>query len=92
MGMGHFTRIGPPDPRSPHTLGRLPFPRAPHAPSDGWRSRALPAPMADHPSVKVHDYGKDPRPGRKVGHVTATGDDLDEATYRARAGAAFFEG
>ena len=43
MGMGHFTRIGPPDPRSPHTLGRLPFPRAPHAPSDGWRSRALPA-------------------------------------------------
>jgi 5-(carboxyamino)imidazole ribonucleotide synthase len=48
--------------------------------------------MTHQPAVKVHDYGKDPRPGRKVGHVTATGDDLDEATYRARAGAAFFEG
>ena len=61
-------------------------------PEQGALAERLPALMADHPSVKVHDYGKDPRPGRKVGHVTATGDDLDEATYRARAGAAFFEG
>ncbi|MBD8702488.1 5-(carboxyamino)imidazole ribonucleotide synthase [Frigoribacterium sp. CFBP 13712] len=61
-------------------------------PEAGTLAERLPALMADHPSVKVHDYGKDPRPGRKVGHVTATGDDLDEATYRARAGAAFFEG
>lgn len=61
-------------------------------PEQGTLADRLPGLMADHPSVKVHDYGKDPRPGRKVGHVTATGDDLDEATYRARAGAAFFEG
>ncbi|MCJ0699767.1 5-(carboxyamino)imidazole ribonucleotide synthase [Frigoribacterium faeni] len=61
-------------------------------PEAGTLAERLPALMADHPSVKVHDYGKDPRPGRKVGHVTATGDDLDEATCRARAGAAFFEG
>jgi 5-(carboxyamino)imidazole ribonucleotide synthase len=47
--------------------------------------------MADQPEVKYHFYGKDPRPGRKVGHVTATGDDLDDAVFRARAAAAFFE-
>ncbi|KQO82451.1 MULTISPECIES: 5-(carboxyamino)imidazole ribonucleotide synthase [unclassified Frigoribacterium] len=61
-------------------------------PREGSLADRLPALMAHQPAVKVHDYGKDPRPGRKVGHVTATGDDLDEATYRARAGAAFFEG
>jgi 5-(carboxyamino)imidazole ribonucleotide synthase len=41
-----------------------------------------------HPTVKVHNYGKQPRPGRKVGHVTATGDDLDDVAYEARAAAA----
>jgi 5-(carboxyamino)imidazole ribonucleotide synthase len=61
-------------------------------PRQGTLADRLPALMTHQPAVKVHDYGKDPRPGRKVGHVTATGDDLDEATYRARAGAAFFEG
>jgi len=43
------------------------------------------------PTVKFHNYGKDPRPGRKVGHVTAGGEDLDEVVYRARAAAAFFQ-
>jgi 5-(carboxyamino)imidazole ribonucleotide synthase len=33
--------------------------------------------------VKIHLYGKQVRPGRKIGHVTALGDDL--ATTRARA-------
>jgi 5-(carboxyamino)imidazole ribonucleotide synthase len=42
------------------------------------------------PSVKVHNYGKSPRPGRKVGHVTAVGADLDDVTYRARAAAGYF--
>ncbi|MET1017450.1 MAG: 5-(carboxyamino)imidazole ribonucleotide synthase [Leifsonia flava] len=46
--------------------------------------------MSQHPSVKVHNYGKAPRPGRKVGHVTAVGDDLDDVTYQARAAAAHF--
>jgi 5-(carboxyamino)imidazole ribonucleotide synthase len=48
--------------------------------------------FAAQPTVKFHFYDKTPRPGRKVGHVTAGGDDLDEAAYRARAAAAFFEG
>jgi 5-(carboxyamino)imidazole ribonucleotide synthase len=48
--------------------------------------------MADQPTAKVHDYGKDPRPGRKVGHVTVSGDDLDDVVWRARAAASFFEG
>jgi 5-(carboxyamino)imidazole ribonucleotide synthase len=29
--------------------------------------------MAQHPSVKIHTYGKDARAGRKMGHVTAVG-------------------
>jgi 5-(carboxyamino)imidazole ribonucleotide synthase len=48
------------------------------------------AAMAEHPAAKVHTYGKSPRPGRKVGHVTVTGDDLDDAVYEARAAASFF--
>ena len=47
--------------------------------------------LAAQPTVKFHNYGKDPRPGRKVGHVTAGGEDLDDVVYRARAAAAFFE-
>jgi len=42
--------------------------------------------MAHWPDVKIHWYGKGQRPGRKLGHVTALGDDLD--AVRARAGAA----
>ena len=34
--------------------------------------------MRRWPQVKIHLYGKTWRPGRKVGHVTALGDDLDE--------------
>ncbi|MQY07303.1 5-(carboxyamino)imidazole ribonucleotide synthase [Actinomadura macrotermitis] len=40
--------------------------------------------MAHDPAVKVHFYGKDVRPGRKIGHVTALGDDLAEVRARAR--------
>jgi 5-(carboxyamino)imidazole ribonucleotide synthase len=43
------------------------------------------------PAVKFHSYGKQSRPGRKVGHVTATGAELDDVRARARAAAAFFE-
>jgi 5-(carboxyamino)imidazole ribonucleotide synthase len=42
--------------------------------------------LARWPEVKVHLYGKGWRLGRKVGHVTATGDEL--ATVRARVAAA----
>ncbi|MFP7759718.1 5-(carboxyamino)imidazole ribonucleotide synthase [Marisediminicola sp. LYQ85] len=54
---------------------------------DGALVDSYPVTFADQPSVKVHNYGKDPRPGRKVGHVTATGDDLDDVVWRARAAA-----
>jgi 5-(carboxyamino)imidazole ribonucleotide synthase len=43
--------------------------------------------MARWRDVKLHLYGKGFRPGRKVGHVTALGSDLDEVRSRARAAA-----
>ncbi len=48
--------------------------------------------MAHDPAVKVHFYGKDVRPGRKIGHVTALGDDLDEVLERARHAADYLAG
>lgn len=57
----------------------------------GTTENRYPAALADQPDVKLHFYGKEPRPGRKVGHVTAGGSELDEVVYRARAAAAFFE-
>ena len=48
--------------------------------------------MARDPQLKIHMYGKDVKPGRKVGHVTAYGDDLDEVRERARHAAAWFRG
>ncbi|HEX2513545.1 MAG TPA: 5-(carboxyamino)imidazole ribonucleotide synthase [Chloroflexota bacterium] len=44
---------------------------------------ALPQALAV-PGVHVHLYGKPARPGRKLGHVTATGDDAADARARAR--------
>lgn len=40
--------------------------------------------------VKLHNYGKEPRVGRKVGHVTATGTDVTDTSSRARAVAEIF--
>ena len=48
--------------------------------------------FARDPRLKVHLYGKAVRPGRKVGHVTAYGDDLDDVRTRARHAAAWFRG
>jgi 5-(carboxyamino)imidazole ribonucleotide synthase len=48
--------------------------------------------QARDPALRVHLYGKEVRPGRKVGHVTAYGDDLDDLLARARHAAAWFEG
>lgn len=44
------------------------------------------------PGVRIHLYGKTPRPGRKVGHVTVVGPDHADAVARARAAAAILEG
>lgn len=48
--------------------------------------------MARDPRLRVHLYGKELRPGRKVGHVNAYGDDLDDCLERARHAAAWFRG
>ncbi len=39
--------------------------------------------MAAEPGVKLHLYGKQTRPGRKIGHVTALGDDMADCRARA---------
>jgi 5-(carboxyamino)imidazole ribonucleotide synthase len=43
----------------------------------------LPHVMAADPDLRVHLYGKLVRPGRKVGHVTALGDDVEALRDRA---------
>ena len=48
--------------------------------------------MARDPALRIHLYGKTPRPGRKIGHVTALGTDLEQTRARARAGAAVLAG
>ncbi|RFA22616.1 5-(carboxyamino)imidazole ribonucleotide synthase [Subtercola boreus] len=57
-------------------------------PATGSLADQYPHALADQPTAKIHNYGKDPRPGRKVGHVTVTGDDLDTVVFQARAAAA----
>lgn len=52
----------------------------------------FPHAMARDPLLRVHLYGKDLRPGRKVGHVNAYGDDLEDCLERARHAAAWFRG
>ncbi len=79
--------LGDPSPKAPwsvmiNVLG---------GPAEGGLAARFPAAMAETPDVKIHTYGKDPRPGRKVGHVTATGNDLDDVAWRARAAAAHFD-
>lgn len=61
-----------------HETGRL-YDGYPHA-------------MARDPRLRVHLYGKGLRPGRKVGHVNAYGEDLDDCLERARHAAAWFAG
>jgi 5-(carboxyamino)imidazole ribonucleotide synthase len=45
--------------------------------------------MAHWPDVKLHWYGKGQRRGRKLGHVTALGDDVAEVRARAVAAARY---
>ncbi len=45
--------------------------------------------MAADPAVKLHLYGKSVRPGRKIGHVTALGDDMPGVRERAVRAAAY---
>ena len=43
--------------------------------------------FARDPALKIHLYGKEIRPNRKIGHVTALGDDLVDVRRRAAEGA-----
>ena len=45
--------------------------------------------MAADPGVKVHLYGKQVRPGRKIGHVTVLGDDVAGLRERAARAASY---
>ncbi|MFH8370882.1 5-(carboxyamino)imidazole ribonucleotide synthase [Streptomyces sp. NPDC018031] len=48
--------------------------------------------MARDPGLKIHMYGKDVKPGRKVGHVNTYGDDLAQVRERARHAADYLRG
>jgi 5-(carboxyamino)imidazole ribonucleotide synthase len=79
--------LGDPSPRAPLTVmvnvlgGDLPelYPAYRHL-------------MARDPALRVHVYGKQVRPGRKVGHVTVCGHDLDDLLDRGRHAAAYLRG
>ena len=61
-------------------------------PEAGHLYDGYPHALARDPHLRVHLYGKELRPGRKVGHVNACGDDLDDCLERARHAAAWFRG
>jgi len=48
--------------------------------------------MARDPQLRVHVYGKQVRVGRKVGHVTVVGDDLEDLLTRAHHAADYLTG
>ncbi len=48
--------------------------------------------MARDPEAKVHMYGKDVRPGRKIGHVNVSGRDLADLRERAEHAADYIRG
>jgi 5-(carboxyamino)imidazole ribonucleotide synthase len=54
-------------------------------PADGSDPAERMARALEHEEASIHLYGKAARPGRKLGHVTATGASLEEARDRAHA-------
>lgn len=79
--------LGPTDPRAPvsvmvNLLGsELPDPGA-----------ALGEVLARCPGARVELYGKEVRPGRKLGHVTVYGEDLESVRAEARTAVALLRG
>jgi 5-(carboxyamino)imidazole ribonucleotide synthase len=55
-------------------------------------ANTLPLALEAVPNCSVHLYGKAARPGRKLGHVTALGDDLEQTRVRARTAVAVLRG
>jgi 5-(carboxyamino)imidazole ribonucleotide synthase len=81
--------LGVPDAREPWTV----MSNILGGPVDAGRLYdGYPHVLARDPRLKVHLYGKEMRPGRKVGHVNAYGADLDDCLERARHAAAWFRG
>ena len=87
-----------------HLRAVLDVPLGPTEPSSPWSvmvnilggsvddlDAQLPLVLDAVPDVHVHLYGKTVKAGRKVGHVTAVGDDLDAALAQARRAADLFE-
>jgi 5-(carboxyamino)imidazole ribonucleotide synthase len=48
--------------------------------------------MARDSGLKIHLYGKEVKPGRKVGHVTALGVDVQRLSARTLHATEFFAG
>jgi 5-(carboxyamino)imidazole ribonucleotide synthase len=48
--------------------------------------------LARDPGLKIHLYGKGVRPGRTIGHVNVSGDDLDDLRARAGHASDFLQG
>lgn len=61
-------------------------------PSDGSDPRSRLARAAGVPGAHLHIYGKEARPGRKLGHVTVRGPDLHSARDSALAAVMILEG
>ena len=61
-------------------------------PADGSDPRSRLAEAVAVPGAHLHLYGKESRPGRKLGHVTVRGDDLDSARESALSAVAILEG
>ena len=81
--------LGSPAPRAPWTV----MVNILGGPTDAGRLYdGYPHALARDPFLRVHLYGKELRPGRKVGHVNTYGDDLDDCLERARHAAAWFRG
>ncbi len=81
--------LGSPQPRAPWTV-MVNILGGPHDTGRLWDG--YPHALARDPQLRVHLYGKQLRPGRKVGHVNAYGDDLNDCLKRARHAAAWFAG
>jgi 5-(carboxyamino)imidazole ribonucleotide synthase len=80
--------LGDTGPTAPATAMANVLGGEPGGPSLDERLRRL---FAADPAAKVHLYGKQPRPGRKLGHVTVVGDDPDDVRRRARRAARWLE-
>ncbi|MFM9141050.1 MAG: ATP-grasp domain-containing protein, partial [Solirubrobacterales bacterium] len=61
-------------------------------PADGSDPRERLARVLALPGVHVHLYDKSASPGRKLGHVTVKGPDLEAARAQARQAVAILEG